>query len=303
MKKRQIYRALTIIIILLLAWFEHWMSLDEWMDHKYSSLSIPIFGFHNVVMREPQNYLDYNYSDLSHFFEYLIRNNYYFLDTAEFYSYFISREKDLSDLNGKKTVMLTFDDGDKVSTQNIFNLINELEIRYQVTLKVVLFVNTDGFNGKSQKVNCLDLKAPLVGDKFDVQSHGHNHVSLLELNNQNLVLDLQKANSIILSCKSKLGVNKQKENILSLAYPFNFWDNRVQYFVKNEYDAAFTYVNSTFRWGWHNNPYEIPRIRVYSRHSPELLITIAQQSHEVSAKQQDTYSFKKRRKRLFMSWL
>lgn len=280
------------------------MSLDEWIDHKYSSLSIPIFGFHNVVMGEPKSYLDYNYDDLSYFFEYLVENKYYFLDTSDFYSYFISKEKDLDPLNGKKPVMLTFDDGDAISTQNILNLMRGFEERYHTTLKVVLFVNTDGFNGNSQKVNCLDLEKPLIRGEVDIQSHGHSHINLLELSDKDLVVDLQQANSMLLSCKSKSGMQSHKRNnILSLAYPFNSWDARVQRLVKYEYDAAYTYVNSIFRWGWHNNPYEIPRIRVYSRHSPDLLITIAQQAREVSEKPQKDYQFKKNKERLFMSWL
>ena len=295
---------IAIIIVLILAFFEQWAGLDEWMEHKYTSLSIPIFGFHNIVAGQPQNYLDYTNDNLNHFLEYLVSNNYYFLDTVEFYEYFIARKKDLMALTGKKPIMLTFDDGNRSSTQHILKLIQSFNEKNNVKIKVVLFINTIGFDQEGETVRCSDLYPAVQHDQIDVQSHGHSHIDLIQLKSVDLVDELQKANSMLLSCKLKSGLEFNDQTMISsMAYPFNSWDDRVQNYVKQEHEAAYTYTNSVFRWGWHDNSYEIPRIRVYARNSPELLITIAQQAREVSPHHRQYYKSPHRGQRLFMDWL
>lgn len=302
---RRFQKLLAISIIVILTCLEQWTTLDEWLDHKYISLSIPIFGFHNITVEQSQSYLDYNYDDLHQLLGYLVSHNYYFLDTSEFYEYFISEEKDLASLSGKKPIMLTFDDGDTASTQNVLSLIREFNERDHSDIKVVLFLNTIGFENNDKTVKCSDLHRPLLQGEVDIQSHGHSHTDLLRLNKIDLVDELQRSNSMLLSCKLESELRySNPDSILSLAYPFNSWDKRVQNIVEQKYDAAYTYVNSVFRWGWHDNPYEIPRIRVYSRNNPEMLIAIAQQSREISSNpQKKYYKPPNQGRRLFMRWL
>jgi len=309
--RKTFQKIVLLLVAIVLVCFEQWTTLDEWIAHSYASVSVPVFGFHNVTTGDPESYLDYSAADLRVFLEDLARNDYYFLDSVEFYEYFVSRDRNIQELDGKRPVMLSFDDGNVASTRNFIDVARSIEAKYGIFPKATLFVNTQHFDDREpkNKLRCADFQDSWRGEVIDVQSHGHRHQDLTQLGDRELREDLQQSQSAIVACAqpetpktSKTSNDDATRRVLSLAYPYNAWDDRVETATREVYDAAYTYSNSVFRWGWNENAYEIPRVRVYARQRPETLIEIARLSAPVSENRR-YHRFQHRGARLFMRWL
>ncbi|MDY6940015.1 MAG: polysaccharide deacetylase family protein [Cyanobacteriota bacterium] len=251
---------------------------------------IAIFGFHDIVdVTNPEEmppnrslrHGDYTEQNIEELLDFLVQKNYWFLSTQDLYDYFIGPNPQEIPLEykGRKSVMITLDDGYRSAHQNILKLGQKLQEKYDRTIKVVWFINPPfmGISGKDlpsglDRIGCQDLRVGFEAGFYDIQSHGANHTNLTELDDTKLEDDLGRSQKMLQECTQDLDINGTVAN--HIAYPFGDADERVETAVGKYYLSGYNYSNQTLK-GKLKNPYQIPRVSIHANISPQRLIRLA----------------------------
>lgn len=266
------------------------VDLETWLTVNFDAAKIPIFGFHNIIPNSAQNNKDglaYQERDLETVLEYLVKENYWFLDTNDLYNYFLSHSQPVpSDRLGQKPIMLTFDDGYKSIDTILLPMLQRLEERYNEKVKVVLFINPAVMNNtkKAHKyLTCEELRKGAIANYYDIQSHGFSHQRLPDLNDEKLVVELEKSQTRLRKCTE--GINGNDAVASHLAYPFNDSDNRVEKFTSQYYLSGYLYNDQILKLGWIENNYQVPRVAVYRNRKPDEMIQFAEMAAILAAEE------------------
>lgn len=238
----------------------------------------PIFGLHDVINinnpdeappKRPDYSIDYKTEDIKVFLEYLLKNNYKFLTTDEFYKKEIQNQKINKNKINKKEIMLTFDDGYKGLYTNLLPILKELSKKYKKKVKVVLFI-TVGLMGNELEalkyISCEELREGFKEGYFDVQSHGYTHRNFTELNEKELEFEMKESQSYLRKCLESDSVAKY------LAYPFGAENQKVREVASKYFLSAYSYNNKYYEASKDFDKFRIPRLYVSKNNSPKELI-------------------------------
>ncbi|MEA5511067.1 polysaccharide deacetylase family protein [Crocosphaera sp. UHCC 0190] len=250
------------------------------------TFQVPVFALHGIIDREQPkkwpsraNYLDYTIQDLETFLEKLIQDNYWFLSSQELYDYFIIKSQPIpSEKQNNKPILLTFDDGYKSLNVYLIPLLEKLEKKHNVSLKVVLFINPKFMEesesrGKVKYLNCDDLREGINQGFYDIQSHGLTHRTLKGLDNKVLTTELIESQKILQNCTADL---PQNDTIaIHFAYPYNQLDEQVETETAKYYLSGYGYNSKLRNFLFMPNKMRIPRIGVSHDDSPETLFKLA----------------------------
>lgn len=270
--RSSIFKVLIPIILILV--------LIVYSLNNYYFLDIPIYGFHGVFSPKELEkssyrpyYLDYSINDLRELLTYLVKNDYWFLSTQEFYDYFLVQSHPIPfERKQNKPVMLTFDDGYKNIDLYLLPLLKEISTKYNKSIKVVLFINPKFIQQNNQKqkakyLQCKDLQKGVEQGFYDVQSHGFSHNDLTKLDSKHLNYELKVSQTSLQSCLAE-----NKTVALHFAYPYDQVNSIVEEQTAKYYLSAFRF-NSRFRKIlFKKNNYTIPRFGVNQSDTPEILI-------------------------------
>lgn len=254
---------------------------------KLTIQEIPIMGFHDVVDIENPNQIppqrpeiaeDYSKQDLTKFIEYLVENDYWLLSTQELYDYFLNKpNQPIPEQHQKqKPIMLTFDDGYLNTHQNLLAILENIQVKYQRQVKVVLFINPAfmGVSGSQlDHASCDQLRQGLAKGYYDLQSHGMNHLDLVKLDANKLEFELKQAQIKLRQCTQKL--DSQETVASHLAYPFGQTNPQVETVVKKYYLSAYLYDSSMLHPQLLRNKYHIPRLTINRKTSLKRLKLLA----------------------------
>ncbi|PSF36268.1 polysaccharide deacetylase [Aphanothece hegewaldii CCALA 016] len=253
---------------------------------QFILLPLPVFGFHGIIEQNRPNEmpsrsssLDYSLQNIEKLLTYLVKNDYWFLSTQEFYDYFVSKSKTIpEDKQNSKPVMLTFDDGYKNIDLYLLPLLQKLQQQSNKPIKIVLFINPKHMNSDdSQKkvkyLKCEDLKRGTELGFYDVQSHGYSHVDVTRLTPQELEYELSESQQALKTCISNLPYSKIVAQ--HIAYPYNKVNKNVEKITSNYYQSGYLFNSRLRNLLFFTNPYKIPRIGVYKKDWPENLIQFA----------------------------
>lgn len=268
------------VLIIFIFLISSTLSVDLWLMLNLETTRIPIFGFHDVVESSTNYGLDYENKKLEKFLEYLCQNDYWFLSTDDFKTYFFRKSPQIpQEYIGKKAVLISFDDGYKSMYTQVLPLLRKLSQKYQKKITVTLFVNSKFMSHKkSQKyATCEELKQGLENGFFDIQSHGWSHRRLTHLDADQLTIELSKGQSILRAC-----LNRNFQTVSHIAYAYNDFNHSIQNSVDKYYQSGYLYNNQIFKLGYNQNPYTIPRVRVNQKDTPEDLIKIAEFSSKLT---------------------
>lgn len=260
--------------------------------------NIPILGFHDVVdLNDPDEQspkrrefeIDFYKSELKKLLDYLASHDYWFLSADEFFEYFVKKNKPLPpELNDKKPIMLSFDDGYKGLHRNLLPLLDEIEREHKQKIKVVLFVNPALLNvvdGDLVYMSCSDLQEGVQKGFFDVQSHGLTHRHMTDLNVEELSFDLVQAKHVLRQCLNDfIEINKVAKY---LAYPYGEANEQVIKYAQQEYFAAFMYNHKLFAINSkYNHTYKIPRLIMSRTTSVDSLIKTLESNYQIQTQPQ-----------------
>lgn len=268
----------------------------------FTAPRIPLLGFHGIidsekpapisVQRKVPPEMDYDKRDLEIFLEYLIHNKYWFITPQNLYEYFLIHSQEIPPEHlGERPIMLSFDDGYKTIHTNLLPLLEKLEKKYAQKVKVVLFVNS-GTLAKSKSpyethMRCQELREGYKKGFYDVQSHGWNHKNLTKLNNQELTDELSKAQTELRACLKDLDPMQQVAS--HIAYPYGDSNQKVESYASRYYLSSYLYNSRILRSCWLRDYYQIPRLTVNRRKSPNQLIQMAERSHQLMVNEKCDY--------------
>jgi len=259
---------------------------------------VPLLGFHGVIdIYKPEDkvfkdqkvqVMNYPKQEMEKFLDYLLLRDFWFLFTQDFYDYFILKSKPLPpEYVGRKSIMLSFDDGYKTIHTNLLPILEKLEKKYQRKAKVVLFINPGNLdkleNNSSIHLTCNDLREGLQKGFYDVQSHGLTHKKLTEINNQDLDVELKQAQIKLRQCTQGLDPNHQVA--VHFAYPFGATNSKVEKYTSKYYLSGYLYNSQIMKMGWLGSNYQIPRLTINRKHSPNRLIEAAERSYKLVKKE------------------
>lgn len=262
-----------------------------------AAVKIPIFGFHNIIDAQKTTDLppqrpafenDYTKQDLSVFLEYLFKQNYWFLSSQDLYVYFIDKSQAIpKEHQGKKPIMITFDDGYKGVHTNALPLLKKLSLIYKESGKFVLFVNPQFWGvdmGRNflPHVTCNDLREGYENGFYDIQSHGFTHKKLTDLNGSDLELEVSKSKLALRKCLGDLDKNKIVG--AHIAYPYGASDGEVEKILPKYHLTGFLYNDRFLRVQRLRNNYRISRITTDKNMSPRDLIWLAQKASTLREK-------------------
>jgi peptidoglycan/xylan/chitin deacetylase (PgdA/CDA1 family) len=253
---------------------------------QFFLLPLPIFGFHGIFeqnrpheLPSRASYLDYSLQNIEKLLTYLIKNDYWFLSTQEFYDYFVSKSKTIPpDQQKSKPVMLTFDDGYKNIDVYLLPLLQKLQQNSSKPLKIVLFINpkqmkSDDSKKKVQYLKCEDLRRGTELGFYDVQSHGYSHVDLTRLTPKDLKYELSESQQALKTCITDSPYRQLVAQ--NIAYPYNNVNKNILKITSDHYQSAYLFKSRFRNLLFFTNPYKIPRIGVSKNDSPETLIQLA----------------------------
>jgi len=256
---------------------------NHWV-RAVNPISIPIFSLHDIVdlnnlpKSSLQNLSLYTNTkqDLEKFLDYLVRNNYWFLSSQELYDYFGKKSKPIPSARlRQKPIMLSFDDGYKGVHTYLFPFLESLKKKYGRTAKFVLFINPSSVNS-SAHITCDDLRKGLSQGFYDIQSHSFNHYALTELSSDQLTFELTEAQQAIRQCTQ--GLDPNRTVALHIAYPYVFFDARVQRQVSKYYLSGYSSENLVLQADQLTNNYQIPRLNITKETSLTNMIQLAERS-------------------------
>ncbi|TFI51603.1 polysaccharide deacetylase family protein [Mastigocladus laminosus UU774] len=242
---------------------------------------IPVLGFHgiinnpNTVTLTEQGRMHYPRKNLEMFLEYLIINDYWFINSQDLYNILSSKNPRISDiLKKRKPIMLSFDDGYKTVYTNLLPILKRLEKKYHKKIKVVLFINPGTLANKnsinSPNLGCEELRKGLQQGFYDIQSHGLNHKDLTRLNDKRLVKELLQSQNELRKCTHDL--DPEKKVASHFAYPYGAYNPKVKKYVAKYYLSGYLYNNKILNRNILRNQYEIPRLTVNQEESVKNLI-------------------------------
>ncbi|MBD2577539.1 polysaccharide deacetylase family protein [Oscillatoria sp. FACHB-1406] len=254
---------------------------------EITTVEVPVLGFHDVIdISNPEELPpkrlsqegDYTKQKLATFIEDLVRENYWFLSTAELYDYFLSPHKRAipKEHQNQNPLLLTFDDGYKSAHKNILAIAEDIERRYGKKIKIVWFINPAflGHHGtKLERISCNDLRTGLERGYYDVQSHGLNHLNLTQIPDKQLDRELKVAKEELKTCTQGL----DPDNLVAsqIAYPFGAVNARVKERVARYYKAGYLYNSRILRPKYLKDNYLIPRLTIYNEVSVKRLKILA----------------------------
>ena len=255
---------------------------------------IPLFGFHGIIdIENPDpNYvpdkMEYSKQDLEVFIEYLIRHNYWFLNSQDLYEFFLLKSKHIPpDHLNQKPILISFDDSYKTVYTNLIPILDKLKEKYGKQVKVVLFVNPGTLakpgSTASTHLECRELREGLKKGFYDIQSHGLTHKNLTQLSPKILVNELLQAQTQLRQCTQ--GIDSEQKVASHLAYPYGAYNKQVETYASKYYLSSYLYNTRILKYCWLKNYYEIPRITVNRGKSPNQLIKIAEKSHQIKKKE------------------
>ncbi|MFB2974019.1 polysaccharide deacetylase family protein [Aerosakkonema sp. BLCC-F183] len=262
-----------------------------WLLLNFFTPKIPIFGFHSIIDIEnpsekrlqgsPLPEIDYTKQDLSEFLDYLVRHNFWFLSTQDLYDYFIVKSKQIpSEHLGQRPIMISFDDSYKTFYTNLLPVLRDLENKYNKKVKVVLFINpgilAKGESKTAYNITCQNLRKGLLKGFYDIQSHGHRHKKLTELNTDELIYEIAEAQVKLRRCTQDLDPNKTVAS--HIAYPYGASNKKVEEYVSKYYLSGYLYNSRMLKLGWLRSNYQIPRMSVNHEKSPQRLIQMAERA-------------------------
>lgn len=256
---------------------------NQWL-RAVNPISIPIFSLHEIVdlnnlpktsLQNLSLYINTK-QDLEKFLDYLVRNNYWFLSAQELYDYFLTKSKPIPSKHlSQKTILLSFDDGYKGVHTYLFPVLESLKKKYGRTAKLVLFINPSSVNS-STHITCEDLRKGLSQGFYDIQSHSFNHYALTELSSEQLTFELAEAQRAIRQCTQ--GLYPGRPVALHLAYPYGFFDARVQIQASKYYLSGYSSENRILQADKLTNKYQIPRLNITKETSLTKMIQLAERS-------------------------
>lgn len=258
---------------------------------KSNTVRIPILGFHDIIdiqdkaqipPQRPAYNLDYTKQDLEKLLDYLIREDYWLISSQDLFIYFIKKDRPIPQEHfGQKPIMLTFDDGYQGVDKNGLPILEKLEERYGKKGKFVLFINprTMGVNNDGKDlphVTCQDLRQGYQKGFYDIQSHGFTHKNLTKIDAKELEVELYLAKFALRKCTSDLDRNKIVA--AHIAFPYGATNKKVEKYLPKYHLTGFLYDDNFVRVNRLKNKFQISRIPVNSKTSPEKLIRIAKRA-------------------------
>ena len=193
-------------------------------EHKYPSTNIQMSEFKKQI-------------------ELIEKLNIKYLDPKSF-------NKKFNQVNTKKSIMITIDDGFQSFYQNAWPLLKSKKIPF------LLFISTSdvGKNGYINWDQILEIEKSGLGT---IGNHSHSHEYLVDFTNENIILDIKKSINIF---QNKLGYNP-----IYFSYPFGEYSNDLK---KITSDLGFK-----FAFGQHSgvvdltkNPLELPRFPINEKY-------------------------------------
>ena len=254
---------------------------------------IPILGFHSIInSANPEDkifknqkiqVMNYPREEIEKFLDYLLLRNFWFLTAQDFYDYFIQSKPLPAEYIGRKSIMLSFDDGYKTIQTNLLPILEKLEKKHQRKIKVVLFINSGNLdkieNKSSIHLTCNDLREGLQKGFYDIQSHGLLHKKLTEIKTPDLIAELKNSQLELRRCTQDLDPNNQVA--VHLAYPFGASNSKVEKYASQYYLSGYLYNGLIMKLGRLSNNYQIPRLTINRKHFPNRLINMAEKSYKL----------------------
>ncbi len=222
----------------------------------YHEKTIAILGYHNIYNSNDEQ-IEYNQFiiDVKNFEEqmkYLKDNNYKTLTLDEFYCF----KKGECDY-GRKTVMITFDDGYYYNYKYAFDILKKYNLN-----AVVFFVGTyasssdNNINNDINSFMSLDTieKAKVEYPNIEFASHSYNmhgKSNVSNLTKEEIVNDIEKFNSIY--------------KTTYIAYPGgNYNEDFIKALKENNYKIAFGFGPEHRKAKRNDDDFDIPRLNISS---------------------------------------
>lgn len=241
------------------------------LNFKHTTPIVSVLGFHGIIdnkIKSPHyafGEMDYSQQELEKIFEYLIRNNYWFLTSQDMYDFFLKKSKVIpAEHSNQKPILISFDDGYKTVHTHLLPILYKLEKKYNTKIKVVLFINPGNLakpgDTRATHLGCQELREGLQKGFYDIQSHGLNHKDLTRLNSRELVNELSQAQIKLRECTKDLD---PKQRVAShFAYPYGSHNKKVQKYTSKYYLSSYLYNHQTLNYVCTTNYYAIPRLAV-----------------------------------------
>lgn len=221
---------------------------------------IPIFTFHRIVSDKYKNerYKNYEWVASVDVFEkqikYLYDNGYQTISMDEFYCWYQKKCK-----FPKKTVVLTFDDGDDDNYYLVLPILKKYNYKGVVFVigSRTNLINLDGFDETKNNFLTYELmmKTKMLYPKLEFQSHTWD-MQKVDENGKEHVLNMTEEDL-------KEDFDKQEHfGFKYLAYPYGVYTElEMKELEKRKYNLAFTFRKQGYATR-DSNKYEIPRIKV-----------------------------------------
>jgi len=175
---------------------------------NYSNIDIPLKDFTNLC-------------DLVHY------NGYKFVSAKQ---YFASENKEI-------LIICTFDDSYLGVYQHAFPIMQ----KYNFTGTIFVcseYIDIDNKWNKKDKFNRRHLSIQhlkqLENNNWEIGSHGTNHISMLRLNEEEIINTLKK---------SKIYLEKYFDNVVSFAYPYGDYNYMISKYAQKIYQNIFVVEN------------------------------------------------------------
>jgi poly-beta-1,6-N-acetyl-D-glucosamine N-deacetylase len=253
----------------------------------WSGEKIAVFGFHDIVNPNNPNEkpplrrsfdIDYSLPDMKGFLEFLIKNDYWFLTSEEFFDYFVSGSKPVpAAYLGRKPVLITLDDGYIGVYNNLLPLLRALEDRFGLKVKVTVFINPGLMKTVHRDLHymsCEQIAEGVQQGYFDLQSHALSHRDLTKITPKDLSFELSQSKRLLGECMKKNSETKTKIKLARfIAYPFGAVNAVVEQNAKRLYSAGFAYDGKPYLVKRReNNSFRISRLIVSKSKSVSDLI-------------------------------
>lgn len=217
---------------------------DTALNYAVSTREIPVLLFHEVGAGEEGRYLPVK--RFQWMMDYLKRNQITTLSVSQY----IDHLKQVNPVKGK-SVVITFDDGERSVYENAFPILKERGLQASVFI-VSDFIGKKWYHTVEDRSYSLVLPEPIAGKRvwkfdmmdwdeiremqkygFEIESHSKAHAELVTADATNL-------QDQILGSKIKIE-NQIKAPVNYFSYPWGEFNSRVQAAVeKANYHAAFT---------------------------------------------------------------
>lgn len=218
---------------------------------------IPILAYHHVVPEHSDTILPWVYNSpfrvtVDQFdaqMRFLTENSYQIIGLDELWQQVHDKESAKLDQLANKSVVITFDDGWKN------NIDYALPVLQNYGIKATFYIISKAV-GEQEYMSWSDLEK-MAAAEMDIQSHGHRHVALELLSDDECRFEFEYSKHLL---ESNLG-----HKISHFSFPLGFYNRKVIDIAKKYYKTCAT--SNTGFVSNQSNVNELPRLMVRHEHS------------------------------------